>query len=110
MNNKERRDMAQSSQVKGKETMSVELSGDLQSKAKKGGFNNQESKFPSKQYSFKDKQVITIFHLLHKGNNLKLPDARCPNEIGRTNDPNYCLFHRMIHHPTDKCFVLKDRI
>ena len=27
-----------------------------------------------------------------------------------TKDPNYCLFHRMVHHPTDKCFVLKDKI
>jgi len=34
--------------------MSVELSGDVYSKAKKSGFNNQESKFPPKQYSFKD--------------------------------------------------------
>jgi len=41
---------------------------------------------------------------------LNLPDARRPNEIGRMNDPKYCFFHRMIHHPTDKCFVLKDRI
>ena len=48
MNNKGRSDMAQSSQAKRKETMSVELSGDVQSKAKKGGFNNQESKVPSK--------------------------------------------------------------
>ena len=80
--------------------MSVELSRDVQSKAKKSGFNSQESKFPPKQYSFKDEQVVTIFHLLHKENKLKLPDARRPNEIGRTNDPNYCL----------KCFVLKDRI
>ena len=54
MNNKERRDMAPSSQAKEKETMSVELSGDVQSKAKKSGFNNQESKFSLKQYSFKD--------------------------------------------------------
>ena len=55
-------------------------------------------------------RVVTIFHLLHKGNKMKLPDARRPNEIGRTNDPKYCLYHRMIHHPTDKCYVLKDRI
>ena len=48
MNNKGRSDMAQSSQAKGNETMSVELSGDVQSKAKKSGFNNQESKFPQK--------------------------------------------------------------
>jgi len=95
-NNKGRGDMTQSSQAKGKETMSVELSRDVQSKAKKSGFNNQESKFPPKQYSFKDEQVVTIFHLLHKANKLKLPDARRPNEVGRTNDPNYCLLHRMV--------------
>ena len=64
MNNKMRSDIAQSSQAKGKETMSVELSGDLHSKAKKSGFNNQESKFPPKHYSFKDEQVVAIFHLL----------------------------------------------
>ena len=60
MNNKGRGDMAQSSQAKRKETMSVELSEDVQSKAKKSGFNNQESKFPPKQYSFKDDQVVTV--------------------------------------------------
>ena len=88
----------------------MELSGDVQSKAKKSGFNNQEPKFPPKHYSFKDDQVVTIFHLLHKGNKMKLSEARHPNEIGRTNDPKYCLYHRMVHHPTDKCYVLKDRI
>ena len=40
MNNKGRDNMAQSSQVKGKEIMSVELSGDVHSKTKKSGFNN----------------------------------------------------------------------
>ena len=109
-NNKGRSDLPQSSQAKGKEIMSVELTGDMQSKAKKSGVNSQEPKFPPKQYSFRDDQVVTIFHLLHKGNKMKLPDARRPNEIGRTNDPKYCLYHRMIHHPTDKCYVLKDRI
>ena len=71
--------------------MSVELSGDVQLKAKKSGFNNQESKFPPKQYSFRDDQVVTIFHLLYKGNKMKLPEAQRPNEIGCTNDPKYCL-------------------
>jgi len=110
MNNKGRSNMAQSSQAKGKETMSVELSGDVPPKTKKNSINNQEFKFPPKQYSFKDEQVVTIFHLLQKENKLKLPEARRPNEVGRTNGPNYCLFHRMIHHPTNKCFVLKDKI
>ena len=48
MNNKGRSDMTQSSQAEGKETMSVKLSGDVHSKAKKSSFNNQESKFPPK--------------------------------------------------------------
>jgi len=54
MNNKECGDMAQSSQAKRKGTMSVELSRDVPPKTKKSGVNNQEFKFPLKQYSFKD--------------------------------------------------------
>ena len=42
MNNKGRGEMAQFSQAKGKETMSVELSGDTPPKTKKSGVNNQE--------------------------------------------------------------------
>ena len=26
------------------------------------------------------------------------------------NDPNYCKYHRLISHPVEKCFVLKDKI
>ena len=53
--------------------MVVELSGEAQPKQKNDTNGNQEFKFPLKVYSFKDKQVVTIFHLLHKGNKLKLP-------------------------------------
>ena len=63
-----------------------------------------------RQYSFKDEHVVTLFHLHNKGNKLKLPEARCPDEVGRTNGPNYYLFHRMVHHPTCRCNVLKDKI
>ena len=72
--------------------MSIELSGDVPLKTKKSGVNNQEFKFPPKQYSLKDEQVVTIFHLLHKGSKLKLLDARHPNEIGRTTIPNIVSF------------------
>jgi len=102
--------MAQSSQAKGKEIMSAELSGETPLKTKKSGASNHEFKFSPKQYSFKDEQVVTIFYLLQKGNKLKLPEVRHPNEVGRTNDPNYCLFYMMVHHSTNKCFVLKDKI
>jgi len=104
------RDAAQSSQSKGKETMAVELSGTTQSKKKSNTNGNQEFKFPQKVHSFKDEQVIAIFHLLHKSNKLKLPKARRPNEVGRTTDLNYCLFYSIVHHPTSRCYVLKDKI
>jgi len=48
--------------------------------------------------------------LLNKGNKLKLLEVQQPGEVGCTSDPNYCLFHLMVHHPTSKCFVLKDKI
>ena len=48
MNNKGRGEMAQSSQAKGKKTMSVEFSRDTPPKTKKSGVNNQEFKFPPK--------------------------------------------------------------
>jgi len=55
--------------------MSVELSGETPPKTKKSSTGNQEFKFPLKKYSFKDKQVVTIFHLLQKGGKLKLPEV-----------------------------------
>jgi len=30
--------------------------------------------------------------------------------VGRTNDFNYCLFHRMVHHPTSKFYLFKDKV
>jgi len=48
MNNKGRDDMAQYFQAKGKEIMSVKLSGDVHPKTRKSGANNQEFKFPLK--------------------------------------------------------------
>jgi len=61
-------------------------------------------------YSFKDEQVVKIFHLLYKGNKLMLPEVRRLNEVGCTNNPNYFLFLRMVHYPTRRCYVLMDKI
>ena len=91
--------------------MTVELSGEAPPKQKRSNANSsQEFKFPPRQYSFQDEQVVTIFYLLNKGNKLKLPEVRHPDEVGRTNHPNYRLFHRMVHHPNSRYFVLKDKI
>jgi len=64
-------DVAQPFQSKGKETMAIELFGEAPLNHKRSGAsNNHEFKFPSRQYSFKDEQVVTIFHLLNKDNKL----------------------------------------
>jgi len=88
--------------------MTIELSGLAQPKQKNNTSGNQECKFLPKVYSFRDRQVVAIILLLHKDNKLKLPEARRANEVRRTNDPKYCIFHKMMHHPTSKFYVLKD--
>ena len=84
----------------------MEVSGEIQSKKD----NSNRTLDYQRQYYFVDKHVVIIFHLLKKGNKLKLPEARHPDEVGRTNDPNYYLFHRMINHPTSRCNVFKNKI
>ena len=90
--------------------MAVELSWAAQPKQKSGINGIQEFKFLPKVYSFKHEQAVTIFHLLYKGNKLKLSKVQRPNKMEHTNDPNFYLFHKMMHHPTNRCFVLKDKI
>jgi len=62
----------------------------------------------NKSYSFKDEHVVSLFKLLQKSNRLKLSEIRFPEEVGKTDDPNYCLYHRMLGHPTTNCYIFKD--
>jgi len=62
----------------------------------------------NKLYSFKDEHVVSLFKLLQKSNKLKLPEARRPEEAGKTDDPNYYLYHRMLGHPSKNCYIFKD--
>ena len=52
--------------------------------------------------------VDSLFKLLNKSNRLKLPKARRPEEVGKTDNPNYCLYHRMLGHPNKSCYIFKD--
>jgi len=54
--------------------------------------------------------VISLFKLLKKSNKLKLSEARRPKEVGKTDDPSYCLYHRMLRHPTKNYYIFKDVI
>jgi len=33
-----------------------------------------------------------------------------PKEVGRTADPKYCHYHRMVSHPLEKCVTIKEWI
>ena len=62
----------------------------------------------NKQYSFKNEHIISLFRFLHKGSKLKLQEVKHPEEVGKTDDPNYHLYHRMVGHPTKSYYIFKD--
>ena len=72
------------------------------------GSNFSEQVRANKQYSFRDEHVVSLFKLLCKSNKLKLPETKCPEEVGKTDDPNYCLYHIILRHPTKSCYIFKD--
>ncbi|KAG9453545.1 hypothetical protein H6P81_006449 [Aristolochia fimbriata] len=64
----------------------------------------------AKTYPFPDSDVPGMLEQLLEKNLLQLPEAKRAEDVGKTSDPNYCKYHRLVGHPTEKCFVLKDRI
>src|SRR3954465_4943380 len=48
--------------------------------------------------------------MLNKGNQLKLPEPKNPEDVGKTDDPRYCLYHRGLGHPTKNCWSLKEKL
>ena len=48
-----------------------------------------------------------MFKLLDESNRLKLSEARRHEEVGKTDNPNDCLYHRMLGHPTKSYYVFK---
>src|SRR4051812_1992464 len=59
------------------------------------------------KYSFKDDKVEALFKMLDKGGQLKLPEPRNPEDVGKTDDPRYYLYHRALGYPTKSCWSLK---
>ena len=63
-----------------------------------------------KVYPFPDSDLPDMLEQLVDHKLIKLPECKRPAEMGRINDPNYCKYHRVISHPIEKCFVLKELI
>ncbi|KAL8161824.1 hypothetical protein V2J09_013313 [Rumex salicifolius] len=63
-----------------------------------------------KKYPFDDDDVQAIFDELIEAKALTLPEPKKPNEVGMTNNPKYCPYHRLLGHTIEDCYVLKDII
>ena len=94
-------------QAKRKDNLATETKSPVKPQPVKGSGSSSQP-CASKQYSFKDEHVDSLFKLLNKINRLKLPEARRPEEVGKTDNPSYCLYHKMLGHPTKSCYVFKD--
>ena len=86
-------------QAKRKDNLAAETKSPVKSQPVKGSGSSSQPR-ANKQYSFKDEHVDSLFKLLNRSNRLKLPEARRPEEVGKTDNPNYCMYHRMLGHPT----------
>ena len=63
-----------------------------------------------KTYPFPDADIQGMLKELLEKNVIKLLECKSSEKMGRTNDPNYCIYHRVVSHPMEKCFVLNDLI
>jgi hypothetical protein len=79
-------------------------------------FQKGERKKPSlkerqeKVYPFPDSDISRMLDDLLEANIIELPEVKRPDEANQMDNPNYCKYHRLISHPVEKCFVLKDKI
>ena len=60
-----------------------------------------------KTYPFPNADIRGMLEDLLEKNVIKLPEYKRPEEMGCTNDPKYCIYHRVVSHPVEKCFILK---
>src|SRR3954468_1148891 len=79
-----------------KETLAADKQQASSSRPTRGGFIDRSQV----KYSFMDNKVEALFKMLRKGGQLKLPDPRNPEDVGKTVDLCYCLYHRGLSHPT----------
>ncbi len=63
-----------------------------------------------KTYPFLDSDVLGMLENLLEKEIIKLLECKWPEEMGRTNNPKYCKYHRVVSHTVEKCFILKDLI
>ncbi|KAK9677082.1 hypothetical protein RND81_11G120500 [Saponaria officinalis] len=63
-----------------------------------------------KKYPFPDSDLAGMLDDLLEKKVIELPESKRRNEAGRTTDPKYCRYHRVVSHPLEKCITLKEKI
>jgi len=94
-------------QSKRKDTLATETKSLVKPQSTRGGGSSSQPRANGK-YSFTDEHVDSLFKLLNKSNKLKLPEVRRPEKVDKTDNPNYCLYHRMLGHPLKSCYIFKN--
>ena len=81
-------------------------------KRPEGGQRHETRRSSLKEWEQKvlDADMSEMLEQLLKMKLIELPECKRPKEIGKIGDPNYCKYHRIINHPIQKCFVLKELI
>ena len=102
-----RRMLEQSSQRRRRDALATETTSSPKPQPARGGKSSNQAR-ANWQYLFKDEHVISLFKLLQKSNRLKLPEIRRPEEVEKIDDPNCCLYNRMLEYLTKNCYIFKD--
>ena len=63
-----------------------------------------------KKYPFPNSNLPGMLDDLPEKGIIELPPSKCREKSGRTNNPKYCRYHRVVSHPSEKCITLKERI
>ena len=66
--------------------------------------------FEEKECPYSESDALEILDKLLDRGLIDLPESSRPEEIGRTNDPKYCKYHRIISHPIEKCKAFRRQV
>lgn len=69
-----------------------------------------QKEFQEKKYPFLDSDLSGMLDDLLEKDVIELPEPKCLEKAGRTVDPKYCQYHRIVSHPLEKCITPKERI
>ncbi|KAA0068178.1 retrotransposon gag protein [Cucumis melo var. makuwa] len=78
--------------------------------------DNDEKRHPTlrerqkKVYLFSYSNVADMLEQLIEKQLIRLPEYKRPEQVEKVDDPNFCRYHRVISHPVEKCFMLKELI